>query len=611
MPTLSPTSPVRALLAVAGWIAAMAVALPLLGTSANLTLGATAAITSLLALGVVILTGFAGQFSLASGAFFGIGAYGSAILTVHGGWSPLPALLAGAAVAGLVALAIGRPVLRLSGHFLAMGTLALNEIFVLLLVAVPDLTGGNDGLGGVPPLAIGRFEVTDPRDQFLLGWAVVGVALALVLRIRRSRIGRALTFVHEDEAGAGAVGIDTAAVKTAAFAVSSVVASVAGSLYAHFLSFVNPEPFNVLASVQILVVAVLGGIASPWGAVLGGVAYTLLQQGVAVVVPSIGGVAAVGAGSQLVMGVLLVVLLIARPEGLASLAALLARSRRGEDGASARALDPPTPIDRSRTPPGTVVLRGTGLGRRFGGVQALDACDIEVKAGEILAVIGPNGAGKSTLVHILGGAISPTAGRVELGGLDVTASQPHVRAARFGLGRTFQTPKLVTGASTGANAALGAHRLGKLGFLGAMIPSPIAAREEARIDAAAMKGLGVVGLAWDKDKLAGELSLGHRRLLEIGRAIAQEPSTILLDEPAAGLNRPEKDELVELLKLVRKAGYGVLIIEHDMDLIMAVADRIQVLEFGKTIFRGPPEAARSDDRVISAYLGARPKELAL
>ena len=192
----------------------------------------------------------------------------------------------------------------------------------------------------------------------------------------------------------------------------------------------------------------------------------------------------------------------------------------------------------------------------------------------------------------------------------MTRSESHVRAGKFALGRSFQTPKLVVELSVKANAALGAHRLGRVGVLGAMLPTPLSAREARSLEEAAINGLRSVGLEWAADRTAGELSLGHRRLLEIARVIAQKPVAVLLDEPAAGLTRVEKDELVVLLKAMREAGCGLLLVEHDMDLVMALADRIQVLEFGKTIFKGSPERARKDPRVISAYLGSNVEESA-
>ena len=608
--SLSCRGSVRALLWLAGWAGAIFAASYLLGTSYRLTLGASAAISCLLAMSVVVLTGFAGQFSLASAAFYGMGAYGTALLTVSLGWSPLLAIVSAAAVAGLTALVIGGPILRLSGHFLAMGTLAVNEIFILLLIARPALTGGNDGMGNIPPFSVGSFDFSSLRQQFLLGWSVVGIALFLTLRIGRSRIGRALAFIQSDEAGASATGIDTGRAKTLVFALSAVLASVAGSLYAHFLSLVNPGPFGVTASIQVLVIAVLGGLATPWGAIVGGISYALLQEGIVLTVPRLFGEAAVGAGSQFVMGVLLVVLLIVRPQGLTSLFRFSRRAPvQPDSGAAPHALEPPAPVSASPIKPGTSVLKSVKLSRHFGGIAALSDCDLQVSAGEILAVIGPNGAGKSTLVHVLSGVLAPSAGQVFILDQDVTRSPSHTRASQFGMARSFQTPKIVTSLSVKANAALGAHRLGRMGLLGAMIPTPMALREEQRMDQAAMQALAAVGLSWASSRPARELSLGHRRLLEISRVIAQSPVVVLLDEPAAGLTRVEKDELVVLLKWMRNAGYGLVLVEHDMALIMALADRVQVLEFGKTIFCGSPEAARANPRVIEAYLGTRRKEL--
>lgn len=333
----------------------------------------------------------------------------SAILTSNYGWPSLSAAAASACAAGLLAMLIGRPILRLKGHFLAMATLAVNEIFVLLLIAAPSFTGGNDGKGGIPPLGLAGMELTSLEHQFLLAWCVVGLALYFTLRLASSRVGRAWAFIQSDETGASAVGIDTARLKTMALAISAVFASVAGSLYAHFFSFVSPSTFGVMASVQILMVAVLGGLMSPWGAIAGGICFALLQEAIVQFVPRLFGEAAVDAGSQLAVGVLLVVLLIVRPRGLAS---LFDRFRqKGSPPPDDRTVHAAGKIDASlasSVPKGTPVLRSVRLSRHFDGVKALSDCDVELSAGEILAVIGPNGAGKSTLVHVLSGALPPT-----------------------------------------------------------------------------------------------------------------------------------------------------------------------------------------------------------
>ena len=588
---------------IAAWTILVVAASYLLGGNYRLTIGANAALSVILALSVVVVTGYAGQFSLAAGCFYGIGGYGTAIMTVRYGFPPLVAAVAAAALSGLVAYAIGRPLLRLSGHFLAMGTLAVNEIFILLLLAFPAITGGNDGIGGVPPISISGWSLDRLNEQFIVAWMLAGLCIYLVARFGRSRMGRALTFIRSDEAGAASVGINVARVKAEAFALSAILASIAGSLYAHFLSFVSPEPFGVQASIQVLVIAVLGGLATPWGALIGGVGYALIHEVITKFGPVVFGEAGVGPGNQLFVGLVLVLFLIVRPRGLASFIAPLVAQRpiaaapHGLPRAqTASQTDRPVPV-------GNVLLQGVGLTKRFGGIVSLSDFSINVRAGEVLGLIGPNGAGKSTLIHVLSGALPPTAGQIRLMGADVTMMPAFRRAAGFRLGRTFQTPKLITGATVFTNAAVGAHRLGRIGTLGSLFPIPAGTREESDLSAIALEGLRWVGLERLIDQDAGTLSLGHRRLLEIGRVLAQRPQIVLLDEPAAGLTRVEKDELFTLLDRMRHQGMGLLLVEHDMELVMRLADRVQVLEFGKTIFEGLPAAAREDERVVAAYLG--------
>jgi len=566
----------------------------------------TFGIDALLALGLIVLVGYAGQFSLAQAGFAAIGAYGSAVGTVRFGWPPALAMVVAAAVAALLVYAMGRPILRLRGHFLAMATLAFNEILYLLLTNSTWL-GGSSGFGGVPPFSLFGWSFADQVRQMYLVLCALAAGLWIASRIRSSREGRGLRALRVNETVASAHGVDPARAKTKAFVLSAVFGSVAGSLYAHTLLYVNPAPFGVMQSIEILVIAVVGGVGSPWGALLGAGAIMAIREGSTSFMPVLFGEGAVGAAEELTVGVVLVLVLILMPGGIVgALRRLAARLRPARataaDPAPAVAADPPTgPVDRADPP--AVRLAAHGLTKRFGGVTAVDGVDLVLHDGEILGVIGPNGAGKSTLVNMLSGVQPPTAGRIALDGRDVTGRPAH-HVAGLGLARTFQTPVMFEGMTVLETVLVGTYPAGRSGVLSSSVPLPGAVREERRLRADAERALERCGLAHLRDVEAAQLSLGHQKVLEIARGLVGRPTALLLDEPAAGLNRAEKQRLGALLRDLRGEGVAVLIVEHDMELVMGLVDRVHVIEFGRTLRIGTPAEVRTDPEVIRAYLGA-------
>lgn len=607
-------------LAAVAWVAAVL----LFGTSVNTYyagLGATVGILALLGLGMVLVTGYAGQFSLAVGAFYGLGAYGSTLLTVNFGWYGLLALVLSAAVAGAIGFALARPLFRLRGHFLAMATLALTEVFYLS-VNNAEFTGGSTGLGGIAPLDLFGFSLGTSTSHFVLNWLLVGAVLWGSLMLREGREGRALLAIRGHEAAAAAAGINIPSAKARVFTASAVISAVGGSLYAHQVMYVNPPPFGLQTAIDVLMIAVLGGMRSPWGAVIGAVVLHLLDQGIEAVLPGLLGSSAVGAGQQLLMGLLLVLILIVRPDGVAgaigSLAGWVRRtiaeqrrapSAEGDTGAEGVASPDEGVVDmlalrRSEDPAviGETVLSARGLVKKFGGVTAVDSVDLDLHEGEVLAVIGPNGAGKSTLVNLLSGNLVPTEGTVEIGGVATTAMKAHEVAAH-GLARTFQTPCLFEGMDVADTVKVGAHLRGSVGMLRSSVPTPGTVAEERRLAAEARAVLERLGLDHLAERDAKNLSLGQQKQVEIARALIAAPRLLLLDEPCAGLNKAEKRSLMRLLRALGREGLGVLVIEHDMEFVMASADRVHVLNFGKTLRVGTPAEVQSDQAVIDAYLG--------
>jgi branched-chain amino acid transport system permease protein len=612
----------RPALGVVAWVAAMAV-FPFFSGQYYTGLAATIGIMALLAVGLVLVTGYAGQFSLASAAFYGLGAYGSALLTVKVGLPAVLALVLSAAISTAVAYAIGRPIFRLRGHFLAMGTLALTEIFYLLFNNL-DVTGGSSGFGGIAPLNVLGLTFDSLERQFWLVWAVLGAALWGALRIGRSREGRALRALRGHEAAAAACGVNVAWSKTRVFAGSAFLGSVAGSLYAHQLLYVNPPPFGVMTSIDVLAIVVLGGLAGPWGAVIGAVVLEVIRQVIDRVLPQLFGAGSVGAGESLALGLVLVLILVLRPDGLTGALGALSSwlRRRGaagdESDEQTGAVNGPTaeqpaaprpdagPGDRT-APTDEIVLAAHGLTKIFGGVHAVEDLDLTVHRQEILAVIGPNGAGKSTLMNLLSGNLTPTRGSVSLLGHDVTGRPAH-QVAGLGLARTFQTPSLFHGMDARANVLVGAHLRGKVGLMRSAVPTPAALKEEARLGAEiddVMRSLGLEHLA---GREATQLSLGQQKLLEVARAVAQRPQVLLLDEPGAGLNRVEKLALGRTLLDLRDQGMTLLLIEHDMEFVMRLADRVHVIDFGRTLQVGTPDVVQNDPAVLEAYLGVESAE---
>jgi branched-chain amino acid transport system permease protein len=574
--------------------------------------GSSTALLAMLGLSMVLVIGYAGQFSLAVAAFYGAGAYGSMLLTTKTGLWGLLALVIAAVVSGVVAFAIARPLFRLRGHFLAMATLAIGEIFYLTVNNSTSL-GASSGLGGIGSLKILGYMFATTRSQFVLDWLVVGALLWGALQMRRGRDGRALRAIRGHEAAAQAAGINVPMAKAQVFTVAAVVSSLAGSLYAHQVMYVDPPTFGVDVSIQILMLAVVGGMQTPWGAVVGAIVLEVLQLTTQKVLPGLFGDAGVGAGQQLIVGLILVAILVLRPNGLADVGRMVGSllARRTASGAVEREIDADgddmTTLRRKEDalPPkqiGETVLAAAGLVKRFGGVTAVDDVTLELGAGEVLAVIGPNGAGKSTLVNLLSGNLVPTSGEISIAGADVTRLQAH-QIARRGLARTFQTPSLFEGMSTLETVAVGAHLTGRVGMMRSSLPTVGAVHEERRIEQEARDALARLGL----EELAGldakSLSLGQQKRIEVARALVAEPKILLLDEPCAGLNKAEKRELMLFLRAIAREGVAVLLIEHDMEFVMAVADRVQVINFGATLRVGTPAEVQADPAVIDAYLG--------
>jgi len=548
--------------------------------------------------GFVLLLGYAHQLAFGQAGFLMIGGYTSAILCVTYGWDPFLALVVGILLSMALAYVIARPILKLRGFVLAMVSLAIQLVLIVLALEAVSITGGALGTQGVPKFSIFGLPLGGDLVFYYFVWVVAFICVGIGLNIDRSRIGRALKAIAASETAAGSVGIDIVKHKVQMFVISAGMASVAGSLGVHYLRAMDPNVYGFAYSLNLLTAVIIGGLTSVWGGALGATAITAIRE----LLRSL----SLPLWEAVIMGTLTVVVLLAFPGGLAgAIGALYDRLAGRERKGRSIAVEP----DPSALPPleggpspGEIMLEVEGVERAFGNLRAVNKVSFKVATGSITALIGPNGAGKTTLFNLIGGYQPLDDGTVRFLGEPIEKLLPSEIAER-GIGRTFQNLHLFPNMTVLENVMCGRHRLNSAGILAISARLPRVAVEEEESRRAARAALAFVGLQGAEETYPTALSFGHQRLVEVARAMASSPTLLLMDEPASGLNDTETERLAELILRIAALGVTVLLVEHDMRLVMGLADQIVVMHHGEKIADDSADVVRAHPAVIAAYLG--------
>lgn len=540
-----------------------------------------------------LLSGYTGLISFGHAAFFGIGAYATALGQIYFGVSPWILIPIAAMLGGVAGLAIGFPTFRLQGHYFALAMLA----YPLAILYVFEWLGFQEVTLPIKrdnPIAYMQFA--DPRLYTLLALAMMLGTILLTRTIERSRFGMALLAIKQNEAAAEAAGINTLAWKLRAITLSGAIAGAIGGFYAVVLLVVTPQSvFGMLVSAQALTVAMFGGVGTVWGPVIGSVILIPLAETLNAEAgsrfPGIQGV---------IFGLAIICVILLAPEGLFwKFRDFLRKRSAPRAGITPRAPDfplaaaipaAPNSSRPARSPDeGNVVLEVRNLSRSFGGLKAVQNVSFKLRRNEILGIIGPNGAGKTTLFNLMNGFLRPGTGEILLDGRDMSGRKPH-ELCEAGIGRTFQIMRPFLRMSISDNVVVGAY---------------VRARTDAEARQLAAEAIRRVGLSDIADRVASELTTKELRLMELARALAGQPRILLLDETLAGLGHDEANEVVAVIQRLARDGMTIAIIEHTMQAMVRLVDSFLVLDHGAVIVEGEPEAVTRDSRVIEAYLGKK------
>jgi branched-chain amino acid transport system ATP-binding protein/branched-chain amino acid transport system permease protein len=568
-----------------------------------------ALVFALLAIGMGLAMGIAGQINLAQVAFFGVGAYATAILTTHHGFGFWPAAALAMVITAVAGLLAGIPALRMQSHYLGIVTLGLALGFINWTTNA-ELAGGAEGISAIPVPPMFGVDLGSEYLYYYVEAAVFGLALAFGLFVVKTGLGRRLKAMRDDPLAAGAVGAEIPLLRMTAFMLSSVYGGAAGVLYAGLIHFIAPDTFNIANMFLLLAMVVIGGRQSLVGCVVGAIGLTLIREQL-VDYPSY---------TQLGFGVVVVIMVVFAPTGLAGIpararAAVDRRRGRTADRAALRPFEPYEPFephgphgpyevtaaapdDGSAQP----MLEVRQISKHFRGLVALKDVSLTVRRGEIRGIVGPNGSGKTTLFNVISGFYRASAGRVLMDGRVISGARPY-RLSMLGVARTFQNLRLFGEMSVKDNLLVALDR-SRTFAIWRYVLWPIGIwRQERRLDQRADALLARFGLTEFAAAPPGSLPYGIQRRIEIARAMAAAPQLLLLDEPAAGLNGEEVRQLAEIVRSIRDTGVTVVLIEHNMGLVMSLCERVTILSGGTVIAEGTPAEVAADRAVIEAYLG--------
>ena len=596
------TSVWRGVRAVPQWVFPLvAVAVVLLLPTLGLGFSATrqiqlACVLALLVSGLNLSLGYAGQLALGQAAMYAAGAYTAGLMSVAGVTDILLQLLAAGVVALLVGLLTGVPGLRLGSWSLAMTSFFLVLLLPDVIAIFGHLTGGRNGLSGIAGPSLFGAPLGDASYYVVIvlvatGWFVV------MRNIVVSRHGIAFRVLKQSPVLVSSMGISVFRMKLLGYALGAIPAGLAGALFANLDLYISPESFGFTLATSVLAASILGGSTSVYGAAVGA---AIMQLG-----PNQS--TAFQQYALVVYGVFLIVGGVLLNGGLARVFRTLVA--RWDRAAGLVGTPPPDPDAAGRVQQmHGATLEVTGVEKAFGGNRALRGVSLRAEPGRVTALIGPNGSGKTTLLNMICGFYRTDAGRITLGGREVQGLAAD-RVARAGVARTFQTPNIPEGITVAEAVAAGRYTRERASMLSAVLRSPRFRRVRAADADRVRRTLALVGMAELAVTEAASLPLGMRRLLEVARALVGEPRVLLLDEVASGLDEGEVERLAATVRRIRQAGGTVVLVEHNFDLVLSLADEIVVLAQGEVIAHGSPEVIEHDPRVLAEYLGVRPEDL--
>jgi branched-chain amino acid transport system permease protein len=578
---------------------------------------------SIVVVGFYFVFGISGQFAFSQAAIFGLGAYVSNWATDNPSHPLIFGPVAAVVICGVVAYLFSLIMQRTAHFYFAVGTLALTEIILLFLKKATWFTKSPGGEAlGVRPLSIFGNELDTYYKTFLLLLVLLGLTISFGYLLERSPVKREAIANRDRETVTRTLGLPTLRIRASMFVLGSCIAGLAGSLWAHRSSTISVESFSVSLGLGIFLMLILGGMGSMWGALLGAWFYVYVQDYLKRVDTELFG-HPLGEYWGIIYGSLLIVVMIAVPDGILGIGKRLQKLfRRGgrpmvpsqvrtafglgspkhlEPSQLAAAEIAAAPPPREVPPVGEPILVARGVSVSFGGVRAVDDVTIVLKRNEILGLIGPNGSGKSTFLNAVIGVVSAD-GALEVDGKRIALGQP-VPVRRAGVLRSYQTPQTYLGLTCIENVLLSAADRRYTGIVASTVLRPLMLRHERARWRRAAEALARVGLLDRAEESAATLSYGQQRLLELARAIAGEPSVVLLDEPSAGLNAAETETLADHLRSLRAEGVSLLVVDHKIDFISNLCDRVVVLELGRLVAEGDPRGIWDDERVVNAYLG--------